>query len=108
MFRAVIGCALVLTALLASVACADQEEGQRCDPANGNNDCASGLVCIRADRLALVEVGAICCPPPGQDENAVKECRAELQSGDGGSTILPIDPDAGGAAPADAGPDASP
>jgi hypothetical protein len=109
MFRCVLGFALVLGALLAPMACADQGEGQRCDPLNGNNDCASGLVCVKADKLALVEVGAICCPPQGQDVNAVKECRAELQSGDGGSSILPVEPDSGaGPAAPDAASDAAP
>jgi hypothetical protein len=105
-----VGFGLAVAALLGPAACADQEEGQRCDPLNGNNDCASGLVCVKAEKLALLEVGAICCPPAGQDENAVKECRAELQSGDGGSSILPVTPDSGApAAPAaDAASDASP
>lgn len=90
MFRGLLGFGLVLGALLAPMACADQEEGQRCDPLNNNNDCAAGLVCVKADKLALIEVGAICCPPQGQDENAVKECRAELITGDGGGAILPV------------------
>lgn len=107
MFCRLLGLGLLLGALLAPLACADQEEGQRCDPLNGNNDCASGLVCVKAEKLALLEVGAICCPPPGQDENAVKECRAELQSGDGGGAILPVTPDSGAPA-ADAAIDAAP
>jgi hypothetical protein len=104
------GFGLMVSALLVAIACADQEEGQRCDPLNGNNDCASGLVCVKAEKLALLEVGAICCPPPGQDENAVKECRAELQSGDGGSSILPVTPgaDSGTSSEADAASDAAP
>jgi hypothetical protein len=42
------GFGLMVSALLVAIACADQEEGQRCDPLNGNNDCASGLVCVKA------------------------------------------------------------
>jgi hypothetical protein len=107
MFRGLLGFGIILGALLAPMACADQEEGQRCDPLNGNNDCASGLVCVKADKLALLDVGAICCPPAGQDENAVKECRAELQSGDGGA-ILPLqDSGAGGSSGAGNQPDAT-
>lgn len=108
MLRGFLGFGLIVGALLVPVACADQEEGQRCDPLNGNNDCASGLVCVKAEKLALLEVGAICCPPAGQDENAVKECRAELVSGDGGGAILPLqDGGAGGSSGAANEPDAT-
>ena len=108
MLRCFLGFGLVFAGLLWVAGCADQEEGQRCDPLNGNNDCAAGLVCVRADKLALVEVGAVCCPPAGEDENAVKECRAELQASDGGNTVLPI-ADAGGASTMlDAANDATP
>lgn len=92
------------------VACADQGEGDRCDPLNGNNDCASGLICVRAEKLALVETGAVCCPPPGQDENAVKECRGDLQV-DGGNPINPVSPGNGvstDASLSDASADATP
>jgi hypothetical protein len=74
--------------VLFAVACADQGEGDRCDPANGNADCESGLVCVKAERLALVDVGAICCPPPGDNNNTVKECR-DVGEADGGSVLMP-------------------
>jgi hypothetical protein len=113
-------CALALAALFAG--CADQGQGERCDPLNGNADCAPGLVCVKAESLALVEVGAVCCPPEGEDENAVDECRGDLQATDGGNPILPVDSGtdpavptmdsggvaAGGTAGSDASADASP
>lgn len=82
-----------------AVACANQREGDRCDPLNGNADCEPGLICVRAERLALVEVGAVCCPPPDEGQGAVKECKA-TQDVDGGNVIAPSLP-MDGAAPSE-------
>lgn len=58
--------AVALGALLWPVACSNQGEGQRCDWRNGNDDCESGLECIRVSQLsgATASVGdaALCCP----------------------------------------------
>jgi hypothetical protein len=87
-------------------ACADQGEGQRCDPLNGNNDCASGLICVKAEKLASVDVGAVCCPPAGQNSNPVPECRGQLQTGSGGP-VMPVPPSGDAASSSDAASDAS-
>lgn len=56
-------------ALVASVACSNQGEGQFCDTANGNNDCQDGLECLRAPGV-MASAGQNpnrCCPiPPAQ------------------------------------------
>jgi len=45
--------------LLAMPGCSKQGEGERCDSANNNDDCESGLICQNVQSYWL------CCPPPG-------------------------------------------
>lgn len=57
--------ALVVPLVLAS-SCADQAEGERCDPRNNDSDCESGLICVRLSTLDETEKDAnvgLCCPP---------------------------------------------
>lgn len=57
---------LFVAALVAGTAflgCRVQSEGERCEVANGNLDCADGLNCT----------GNICCPPVGQE--TTDDCR---------------------------------
>jgi hypothetical protein len=55
-------------ALVASVACSNQGEGQFCDTANGNSDCQDGLQCVAAPGLpsGLVNTNRCCPIPPAQ------------------------------------------
>lgn len=53
----------LLTALAAS--CTGQGEGQRCQSANNNDDCQSGLVCGKAKTSSGTNF-EVCCPPAGQ------------------------------------------
>ena len=52
-------------ALFLAVACTGQGEGQRCQLANGNDDCQDGLVCYAANLITLPGGGNsnadICC-----------------------------------------------
>ena len=62
----VLGCSLALGAGLLGFllpACGKQGEGQRCDVANGNDDCEDGLVCTKKKDLGTLS--DICCPPAG-------------------------------------------
>lgn len=55
--------ALLLTfGLSGAVACSNQGEGERCDPNNANEDCASGLTCQKIEG----QESPLCCPPPPQ------------------------------------------
>jgi hypothetical protein len=53
-------------ALLLASACTTQSEGQRCQTANGNDDCDNGLVCYKAAEIYLAggqsSNADICCP----------------------------------------------
>ena len=53
-----------VAALLATIACSNQGEGDYCDLQNGNNDCQSGLTCIAAPGLAGMATPTRCCPTP--------------------------------------------
>lgn len=46
-----------------ATACSNQGEGERCEVANGNDDCKTdeGLICYRADQLAD-RTSDRCCP----------------------------------------------
>ena len=90
--RSLWGLPFVAAALLVANACADQAEGERCDTANGDADCASGLVCTSASELggALPVGSAICCPPtiPGAAAATVTACLARTPPlGDGGPLV---------------------
>ena len=53
-------------ALFLAAACTTQSEGQRCQIANGNDDCDNGLVCVEGKLITLPGGGNsnadICCP----------------------------------------------
>jgi hypothetical protein len=71
---------LLVTLVMGAVnACSNQGEGERCDPASGNNDCESGLICrtltpttttaVQEDgggevMAAPTYTAAVCCPDP--------------------------------------------
>jgi len=70
--------------LVAFAGCARQGEGDRCDSAtNGNNDCASGLVCVPENQLQQTGVDR-CCPPDGEQVN-VSTCTRRGSIGTGGT-----------------------
>lgn len=50
--------------------CAEQGEGERCDPKNDNLDCDGDLVCTTLRSLNRGTVGAICCPRSGCAEGS--------------------------------------
>lgn len=52
-------------ALLPLAGCADQAEGERCDPKNNNLDCEGNLICTSLRSLNAGTEGAICCPASG-------------------------------------------
>ncbi|MEN9579275.1 MAG: hypothetical protein RJA70_2284 [Pseudomonadota bacterium] len=65
----VLFCACLAAAL---VSCSNQAEGERCELANGNEDCETGLTCKTLQSLSGEGEGAICCP----DSNpSVAQCR---------------------------------
>jgi hypothetical protein len=55
-----------ITVMAFSLGCADQGEGERCDPLSGDEDCATGLVCMDLGETALRTTIARCCPPEGE------------------------------------------
>lgn len=102
--------ALAVTAALATLwACSNMGEGERCETANGNDDCQSGLVCRLTSGVQL------CCPPLGQPSSSL-ECNGATSGG--GTNVEPeneagtgdaatdadatTEPDAGGDAGTDA------
>jgi hypothetical protein len=53
-----------VAALIASIACSNQGEGDYCDLLNGDNDCQSGLICTTPPGLAgMPGTNTRCCPP---------------------------------------------
>lgn len=56
---------LVLGLLLSAVvlACSKQSEGERCELANADADCESGLLCTSARDLGAPDGVDRCCPP---------------------------------------------
>jgi hypothetical protein len=81
----------VMLAAAASLSCAKQGEGERCDPNSGNLDCESGLICRSGEQLNIgIGVGtgfALCCPPDGVAPT-VNACRAGADLPD---EQLPVD-----------------
>jgi hypothetical protein len=61
--------AVCLTAPLLG-SCAEQGEGERCDPKNDNQDCDGDLVCTTLRSLNRGTIGAICCPMSGCAEGS--------------------------------------
>jgi hypothetical protein len=80
---------LSLVALALSTSCADQAEGDRCDPRNGNDDCEGSLRCVRLSEFDSSEADqnvGICCPDSSQASDV---CSAAAYK------PLPKPPDAG-------------
>ena len=76
----------LLLAAWAAFACAKQGEGERCNATtNGNQDCESHLVCVKATDLANTGVGDRCCPPEGQNPG-VDICIRSAGTGGTGAT----------------------
>ncbi|MCA9597412.1 MAG: hypothetical protein KC776_29060 [Myxococcales bacterium] len=48
--------------LVAATGCGRSEEGESCDRANGNDDCAAGLVCRAGFEVKAGD--SVCCPRP--------------------------------------------
>ena len=58
------GSSALLIAFFCSLpSCGKQGEGERCDQANGDEDCEDGLVCT--SKQDLQTSSDICCPPAG-------------------------------------------
>ncbi len=53
---------LLALGVASAAGCSSAEEGESCDAANGNNDCAEGLICRSAFEVQADE--SVCCPPP--------------------------------------------
>ncbi|MBI2389773.1 MAG: hypothetical protein HYV09_09290 [Deltaproteobacteria bacterium] len=81
-FRSLISAALlVLGAAFVFQACSKQGEAQRCEKANGNDDCEPPLICTGVEGIDE----PICCP-----ENTASATTSECRGARGGPT------DAGG------------
>lgn len=110
MARRAAGVALLVTVggfIALAAACSNQGEGERCQSANGNDDCntAEGLICIPEGQLRNANSDH-CCPA---DRSKAKHpiCQRPVDIvGDGGAppdTGPPPTPDAGGTDAQDAG-----
>lgn len=75
---------LAISALLlvASVGCAEQGEGERCDLNNDNADCEGSLVCTSLRSLNRGTVGAVCCPDSNPSANVCKRLSLDLDDDD--------------------------
>src|SRR5690606_31491148 len=66
-----------------AVGCAEQGEGERCDLANDNNDCAGDkIVCTSLRSLNRGTVGAVCCPESDPSANVCKRLSLDLGDDD--------------------------
>ena len=90
-------------ALVASVACSNQGEGEFCTMANGNNDCQDGLECMAAPGVTGSVNDNRCCPiPPAQPTTAA--CSRNMGTVIDASTEIPdVISDVGSADVADVG-----
>lgn len=72
-FASLLAASLVVStlAVFAMPGCSNQGEGERCDPNNNNDDCASGLTC----QTIAGQPSPLCCPPAPQ-QPTVAECFA--------------------------------
>lgn len=81
-----IACLLVALPLaLVAEGCASQGEGERCSLLNGNEDCASGLVCTPANELRGGDDGVDRCCPNDERADADPRCRPRVGSGASGT-----------------------
>ncbi len=53
---------LLVLATVLGAGCGRADEGESCDAAKGNDDCAEGLICRSAFEVQAKE--SVCCPPP--------------------------------------------
>jgi hypothetical protein len=67
--------------------CSKQGEGERCDIANADLDCETGLVCLGETQLSIKGRGVALCCPQFAANTTVDACRA--------TASLPAEPDAG-------------
>ena len=67
--------------------CSKQKEGERCDLANADQDCETGLVCLGETQLSIKGRGIALCCPQFAANTTVDACRA--------TASLPPEPDAG-------------
>ena len=73
---------LALWGVLATTpGCSRQSEGERCDGDNGDEDCASGLVCTDSQELGTN--ADICCPPDLSTATDIA-CIPDTSGGTGG------------------------
>lgn len=73
---------VLLTSIAVGTACSNQGEGERCESLNGNDDCASGLICWEA--IKIFQTVDRCCPSDLTKATAA-ECKA------GGQNVLDAD-----------------
>lgn len=71
-------------AALATPACSNQGEGERCDKNNANDDCTSGLSCQDIEG----QPSSLCCPPAGQAISS-SACLASKPKVDAGVDAAP-------------------
>ena len=97
----------LVTALIA-IACSNSGEGERCDTRagnNGNDDCATGLICTKTEELAdqtyKIDFMGRCCPPRGTASKSAA-CGVTQATLDG-SPSGTFDSGAGDSAPGDTG-----
>jgi len=87
-------CSALAVALLVSLgscmACSQQAEGDRCDTANKNGDCESGLICVPLSQLHRGTEGAVCCP----QDNATADVCLKLDLEDSTPNSSPAQPSA--------------
>lgn len=85
---------VVVGSLIALAACSNQGEGERCEIANGNDDCktSDGLICYDGTLLNGKPSGARCCPSD-RSKSTVAVCMTSIDISGGDAT-----------APADTGP----
>ena len=62
--------------------CSDQGEGARCDFKNGNDDCASGLVCISVPGKSTLNTNSYRCCPQTITSSTDPECQASSSGED--------------------------
>lgn len=95
--------------LIAASACSKQGEGERCDLANFDEDCESGLVCTDLSTKRSNAEGAVCCAPDSTI-NVCLDDKFSFEDDAGSETSAPSSPtsdDSSSVIQTDAGADAS-
>jgi hypothetical protein len=83
-----------VAALVGSIACSSQGEGEYCDPLNGDNDCQNGLKCEAAPGLSSsLAHNDRCCPT---DTALAKTAACMVGAFDGGGPTETPDAEAAG------------